>query len=62
MTNTSTGAGVTINAAGILTIAESTSANGGSITLTGTEVDGSISNELQTIANTSDASSHTQTL
>jgi len=62
LTNTSTGAGVTINAAGIITISETTSANGGSITLAGTEVDGSISNELQTISNTSNATSHTQTL
>lgn len=31
-------------------------------TITGTEVDGSVSNELQTIANTSDATSHTATL
>jgi hypothetical protein len=31
-------------------------------TVTGTEVDGSVTNELQTIANTSDATSHTVTL
>lgn len=61
-TTTSTGNAVTINAAGILAISESTSANGGSITLTATEVDGSTTNELQTIANTSDATSHTVTL
>ncbi len=54
--------GVTINAAGILAITETAATNGGSITLTATEVDGSISNELQTIANTSDATSHTGTL
>jgi len=45
-----------------LAITETTSANGGSLTLTATEVDGSVSNELQTIANTSDATSHTATL
>lgn len=49
LVSTTSGANaVTINAAGILTISESTSANGGSITLTATEVDGSTSNELQT--------------
>ena len=42
--NTSGQTGVTIEAAGILTISES----GNTITLTGTEVDGSVSNELQT--------------
>jgi hypothetical protein len=45
LSNTSTSSAVTINAAGILAITESTSSNGGSITLTATEVDGSISNE-----------------
>lgn len=60
--NTSTAAGVTIIAAGINTISETTSSNGGTITITGTEVDGSTTNELQTIANTSDATSHTATL
>ena len=35
---------------------------GQTITVTGTEIDGSITNELQTIANTSDATSHTATL
>jgi len=48
--NTSGATGVTINAAGIITISETTSANGGSITLTGTEVDGSTTNEIQTIS------------
>lgn len=62
LTNTSTGVGVTINAAGILAISETASGNGGQITLTATEVDGSVSNELQTIANSSDATSHTATL
>jgi len=38
LSNTSTAAGVTINAAGILSISETTSANGGQITLTATEV------------------------
>lgn len=37
LSNTSTAAGVTINAAGILSISETTSANGGQITLTATE-------------------------
>ena len=60
--NTSGSTGVTLTSAGSLTIAET----GNVITLTGTgitsEVDGSITNELQTIANTSDATSHTTTL
>jgi len=60
--NTSTAVGVTITAAGINTISETTSSNGGNITITGTEVDGSTTNELQTIANTSDVTSHTVTL
>lgn len=47
LTTTSTGNAVTINAAGILAISESTSSNGGSITLTATEVDGSTTNEIQ---------------
>lgn len=62
VSNTSGANAVTINAAGILSISESTSSNGGSITLTATEVDGSTTNELQTLANTSDATSHTVTL
>ena len=45
LTNTSTGTGVTINANAPATITESTSSNGGSITIGVTEVDGSISNE-----------------
>ena len=45
ISNTSTSNAVTINAAGILAITESTSSNGGSITLTATEVDGSVTNE-----------------
>lgn len=48
LSTTSGANAVTINAAGILAITESTSANGGSITLTATEVDGSTTNELQT--------------
>jgi hypothetical protein len=56
--NTSGSTAVTITAAGILTTAEA----GNVITLTATEVDGSTTNELQTIANTSDATSHTVTL
>ena len=43
--NTSTAAGVTIAGAGIVAVSESTSANGGTITITGTEVDGSVTNE-----------------
>lgn len=56
--NTSGSTDVTITAAGINTISEV----GNVITLTATEVDGSITNELQTIDNTSDATSHTVTL
>lgn len=64
---TTTGAGTTINVSGGgLSIAETTSTNGGSITISSTaltaEVDGSITNELQTIANTSNATTHTATL
>ena len=62
VSNTSGASGVTINVAGINSITETTSSNGGSITITATEVDGSTTNELQTIANTSDATSHTATL
>lgn len=61
-TTTSTGNAVTISGGGILAVTETTSANGGTITLTATEVDGSTTNELQTVANTSDATSHTVTL
>jgi len=50
LSTTSGANAVTINAAGILAIAESTSSNGGSITLTATEVDGSTTNELQTLS------------
>ena len=50
LTNTSTGNAVTINAAGILAITETTATNGGSITLTATEVDGSVTNEAQTLS------------
>lgn len=87
-TNTSTGNAVTINVSTGLSIAESTSANGGSITLTNsspdqtvtltngggvsisgtypnftlTATDQSTTNELQTLANTSNSTSHTVTL
>ena len=54
----STGTDVTFTAGGINAI----SASSGNITITATEVDGSVTNELQTIANTSDATSHTVTL
>lgn len=47
ISNTITSNAVTINAAGINTITESTSSNGGSITITATEVDGLITNELE---------------
>lgn len=50
ISNTSGATGVTINVAGILAISESTSSNGGSITITGTEVDGSVTNEAQTLS------------
>lgn len=43
--NTSGANGVTITAAGINSISESTSSNGGTITITATEVDGSVTNE-----------------
>jgi hypothetical protein len=52
LSTTSGANAVTINAAGILAITESTSANGGSITLTATEVDGSITNEIQNLTYT----------
>ena len=52
LSTTSGSNAVTINAAGILAITESTSANGGSITLTATEVDGSITNEIQNLTYT----------
>jgi len=59
LTTTSTGNAVTINAAGILAISESTSSNGGSITLTATEVDGSTSNEIQDLTITGSSSPYT---
>ena len=49
LSTTSGANAVTVNAAGILGITESTSANGGSITLTATEVDGSVTNEAQAL-------------
>jgi hypothetical protein len=55
----STGSDVTIEAAGIASLSEP-SAN--VLRITATEVDGSVTNELQTIANTSNATSHTATL
>lgn len=61
ISNTSGATGVTINAAGILTISESTSSNGGSITITGTEVDGSTTNELQSYSH-SGTTTYTNTL
>ena len=84
---TATGAGTTINAGTGLSIAETTSTNGGQITLTNsapdqtvsisgtgitvggsypsftlTAADQSATNELQTISNTSNATTHTVTL
>ncbi len=59
LTTTSTGNAVTINAAGILAISESTSSNGGSITLTATEVDGSTTNEIQDLTITGSSSPYT---
>jgi len=56
--NSSTGTDVTFTAGGI----NSFSATGTNITITANEVDGSTTNELQTISNTSDATSHTATL
>ncbi len=56
--NSSTGTDVTFTAGGINTF----SATGSDLTITATEVDGSVTNELQTITNTSDATSHTATL
>ena len=56
--NSSTGTDVTFTAGGINTF----SATGSDLTITATEVDGSVTNELQTIANTSDATSHTAIL
>jgi hypothetical protein len=50
LSNTTGANGVTINVAGINAITETTSANGGQITITGTEVDGSVTNELQTLS------------
>lgn len=48
----------TITGAGIAAV----TASGNAITITATEVDGSTTNELQTLNNTSDATSHTVTL
>ena len=41
---------VIIQGAGIVAVTETTGANGGTVTLTGTEVDGSTTNELQTLS------------
>ena len=50
LSNTSTSTPITLNAAGIISITETANSNGGSITLTGTEVDGSITNEIQDLS------------
>lgn len=49
-TNTSGGNPITISGGGILAVTETTSTNGGTITLTANEVDGSTTNELQTLS------------
>lgn len=56
--NSSTGTDVTFTAGGI----NSFSATGTNITITATEVDGSTTNELQTLSNTSNSTTHTATL
>ncbi|MGL6130141.1 MAG: hypothetical protein ACRCZ9_00830, partial [Fusobacteriaceae bacterium] len=62
ITSNSVGAnGVTINVGGINTITETVSGNGGQITITGTEVDGSTTNELQTYSHAG-TSTYTNTL
>jgi hypothetical protein len=58
VTLSNSGGSFTIAGGGINTV----STSGSTITVTGTENDGSTTNELQTIANTSDATSHTVTL
>jgi len=62
--NTSGTTDVTLNAGTGLSISENTGTGNITLTNTGviTEVDGSTTNELQTLANTSDATSHTATL
>lgn len=66
VTGTTTGITTLSNSGGSMTIAgagiNTVGVSGSTITITGTEVDGSTTNELQTIANTSDATSHTVTL
>lgn len=59
-TNTlsSGGGSFTLQASGIAAISHS----GGTVTISATEVDGSTTNELQTLNNTGDATSHTATL
>ena len=52
------GGTVTLDPAGIFTLGRT----GNTLTMTATEVDGSTTNELQTITNSSDATSHTVTL
>lgn len=48
--NTATANGVTLQAGGIVSLSEATSANGGTITITATENDGSTTNELQNLS------------
>lgn len=59
--NTSGANGVTYEGGTGIAVSETTSSNGGTITITNTG-DLSATNELQTLANTSDATSHTVTL
>ncbi|HSG53270.1 MAG TPA: hypothetical protein VLA40_14285, partial [Rheinheimera sp.] len=49
LTNTTGSNAVSIEGAGIIFITEAPNTNGGTITLTGTEVDGSITTEIQTL-------------
>lgn len=55
LSNTTGATGVTVNVGGINAISETTSANGGQITITATEVDGSTTNELQNLSLTGQA-------
>lgn len=53
------GTGITVTSGGIVSLSESPA---NTLIISATEVDGSVSNELQTVNNTSDATSHTVTL
>ena len=56
--NSSTGSDVTFSQSGIVSL----SLNGNELTIGASEVDGSVTNELQTLSHASDATSHTVTL